>query len=570
MDRPSPSPGRAALRWAAIALVVIGVPALTSGIAAQRTLRSLAAETAPDAARQSLQVARVAALLVESAIHQAESAASAFAHQVKAEFAADAQREDTTRRADLGRPGSGDGVEAALVTTRPAPTAPVRVVPSRNGANVIVRVRTPIASEDGPAIVATARLTIPTPEDVAGPAAIGLFDRRGGDITPLTRGQDAAAAGRWLFGRAQTGSAASGTLQRPAEAGVEAAALAWAEIGETSLVAFAAVPPPPVEPSVLPGVAALLGGAVGLLSTLLLRRMEHERLLEGQLARSRREHDAAIRTLAERQSLETLGRLTANVAHDMGNIMQAVEFYLRSMPAALSDREATIRLIERARQAARRGAVGARDLLALARGSARRPLPTDIAPLLTELADVMQELLGPRFAVRLELQPTLPAALADPGDLEAMLINLATNSRDAMAVAGTGTLTISAALVGSPEDVEFSSDVPGGEWVRIEIADTGVGMDPETLARATEPFFTTKARGRGTGLGLALAREFAERSGGMLRLASLPGSGTRASLFLHPASEARSAVGTDSTTGEPGPGSATDQGPRIEGTNAPG
>ncbi|MBR0679046.1 hypothetical protein GXW74_00980 [Roseomonas eburnea] len=384
------------------------------------------------------------------------------------------------------------------------------------------------------------------------PSAIGLTGSRPAEVLPLS-GTPAGAP--WPFGEVPAGQAPSGRTVVAATVGGLATALAWRPVGTTRFTALAAVPVPVVAGgSLLPWLVALLGGVLGALVALVLRGAAERRYLDAALARARRDHDAAIRTLAERQGLETLGRLTAGVAHEVGNVMQAVEFYLRAMPDSLSDKATLARLIERARAAARRGATGARGLLALARGSARQPVPIDVVPLLTEIADVMQELIGETFTVRLDLPPCLPPVLADSSDLEAMLINLATNSRDAMAQAGSGVLSISAALVGSPDASNVANDLPGGEWIRIDITDTGVGMDAETLARAMEPFFTTKPRGRGTGLGLALAREFAERSGGILRIESAVGSGTRASLFLHPASDGKVPPDADSpaTPAEPG------------------
>lgn len=348
------------------------------------------------------------------------------------------------------------------------------------------------------------------------------------------------AAERQLFALPRTALAAPGGLAAPADDAGATTLVAWSPVPGTDLVAVAAVSVAPVaRHSAIPApviLAAILGGTLGILAANLARLQGERRDLAANLARARRDHDAAIRALAERQDLETLGRLTAGVAHDMGNVMQVVETYLRAIPAAAGDPAEMARLLDRARGAARRGANGARDLLALAHGSSRRPRPVDVLSLLGELADVMQELLGENFTVRLELPGALPPALADPGDLEAMLVNLATNSRDAMAAAGSGVLTISAALIGTPGAAEPDGTPPGGEWIRIDVVDTGIGMDAETLANAMEPFFTTKPRGRGTGLGLALAREFAERSGGMLRIESTPGVGTRASLLLHPVS----------------------------------
>jgi len=348
------------------------------------------------------------------------------------------------------------------------------------------------------------------------------------------------AAERHLMALPRSALSAPGVLAIPTDGAGTAVRVAWTPIAGTELTAVAALSvAPDAASSAFPAsvlLVALLGGVLGILAMEFARLHDDRQNLATTLGRARRDHDAAIRALAKRQDLETLGRFTAGVAHDMGNVMQVVETYLRAIPGAAGDPREMARLLDRARGAARRGANGARDLLAIARSSSRRPRPVDVPSLLAELADVMQELLGETYTVRLDVPASLPAALADPGDLEAMLVNLATNSRDAMAAAGSGTLTISAALIGSPDATEPDDASSGGEWIRIDIVDNGIGMDAETLANAMEPFFTTKPRGRGTGLGLALAREFAERSGGMLEIESAPGVGTRASLLLRPAS----------------------------------
>lgn len=447
----------------------------------------------------------------------------------------------------------------------------VRLGGSSGGTPVLVfeRWRSGAASGAPAARVATIRMPIPV---LAGARpATGLVDtatRRGvmlgGPPAPPRIDQAILAA-------IAAGPPSRSHVALPSADGEETSLAAWTAVPGTGFVTFAAVPvvPGAGQSAVLWFLASLLAGAAALVFLLLYGNRERRRLSD-DLARARQDHEAAIRALSERQNLETLGRLTAGVAHDMGNVMQTVEFYLRSIPDSLDDREATLRLIERARSAARRGAVGARDLLALARGSARPPEAIDLRPLLTELGEVMQELLGERFTVRLNLPLALPRVLAEPGDLEAMLINLATNARDAMAEAGHGVLGISVALIGSPDAPVGPNDVTGGEWVRIDITDTGIGMPPEVLERAMEPFFTTKPRGRGTGLGLALAREFAERSGGMLHIESTPGSGTRTSIFLHPASEAGPGTATDASLSA-GDGGAGLAGPEAAGDiHAPG
>jgi signal transduction histidine kinase len=147
---------------------------------------------------------------------------------------------------------------------------------------------------------------------------------------------------------------------------------------------------------------------------------------------------------------------------------------------------------------------------------------------------------APGLRVRVEAEPDLPPVLADRGELETVLVNLAANARDAMP--GGGTLTLAAAAVTVSEGVAapHPAGLRPGRYVRLSAADTGAGMDAETLARAAEPFFTTKPEGEGTGLGLAMAREFAERAGGGFAVASEPGLGTTVTLWLPVAGAAAS------------------------------
>lgn len=511
-----PLPGWLIVLLAAGAGALIAV-AVVSGYATEQRAafaRAIALDEADDAVAAGVQ-------LLAGSIAQARAVAAGLA-------------------APPGEGGAGfvlGAIELRILPPGDGPLPEARILPGAPGGTgdrlIVVE---PVAGSQPPRF-ASVTLPLPVGAIQARPAAIGVVGSPAAEVLPLA---GLGPGGRWTFGLPPPNGTEAGRIVRPGRGEGLGTALAWRQVSTTRLTVLAAVPVPRLGGGgLLPWLAGLLGAGVGALVAALARSLAERRRLDEALTRAQREHDAAIRTLADRHGLETLGRLTAGVAHEIGNVMQAVEFYLRAMPGSLEDRAALQHLIERARGAARRGAAGARDLLALARGSARRPEPVDIAPLLTEIADVMQELLGDRFAVRLELPGELPQVLADAEDLEAMLINLATNSRDAMAPAGSGVLSLSATLVGSPDAPGAPAGLPGGEWVRIEIADTGVGMDAETLARAMEPFFTTKPRGRGTGLGLALAREFAERSGGMLQIESTPGAGTRARLFLHPASEGK-------------------------------
>jgi CheY-like chemotaxis protein len=158
-------------------------------------------------------------------------------------------------------------------------------------------------------------------------------------------------------------------------------------------------------------------------------------------------------------------------------------------------------------------------------------MPIDVAELLHELGEILSHTLGAAVDVRLRLQAGLAPLLADRGQLEAVLVNLATNARDAMPDGGELTLSADHETVAAGAGPVPVGLAPG-RYIRLTVADAGVGMDAATLARAREPFFTTKQSGAGTGLGLAMAQAFAEQSGGALVIESQPGIGTTVTLWL--------------------------------------
>ncbi|MBL6457332.1 response regulator [Belnapia sp. T6] len=266
-----------------------------------------------------------------------------------------------------------------------------------------------------------------------------------------------------------------------------------------------------------------------------------ERTRELRAANDRLQREIEERRLTEAalfqaQKMQAVGQLAGGIAHDFNNVLQAVLGGIGLIRRRAGNAEAIQRLSGMVEEAARRGESITRRLLAFSRREELRATVLDVGALLTGLREVLAATLGGRIRVRADVPPDLPPLLADRGQLETVLVNLATNARDAMP--GGGTLTLCA------EAVRIEAEARGlkpGDYLLLRIADTGEGMSPDVLARAAEPFFTTKPLGQGTGLGLAMAQGFAQGSGGAMAIESRPGEGTVISLWL-PAAQAEEAA----------------------------
>jgi signal transduction histidine kinase/CheY-like chemotaxis protein len=228
--------------------------------------------------------------------------------------------------------------------------------------------------------------------------------------------------------------------------------------------------------------------------------------------------------LNQAQKIEALGQLTGGVAHDFNNMLQVISGGLQIL-GGQADRARRERVVGAMKQAVERGAGLCRQLLAFSRRQSLRPEAVD----LRQLVGGMRELLDRSLRGDVKIQPEFAQDLwpveVDPGELELVILNLAMNARDALPKGGS--IKISACNVPSPADHELT-----GDFVRLDIADSGTGMQPDVLAHAFEPFFTTKEVGKGSGLGLAQTHGFARSSGGVVRIDSTPGRGTTVSLFL--------------------------------------
>jgi CheY-like chemotaxis protein len=226
--------------------------------------------------------------------------------------------------------------------------------------------------------------------------------------------------------------------------------------------------------------------------------------------------------------MEAMGQLTGGVAHDFNNLLTPIIASLDMLLRRGVGTERERRLIDGALQSAERAKMLVQRLLAFARRQPLQPGPVDMKQLVGGMADLIASTLGPRIDVRVELPDDLPPALADANQLEMALLNLAVNARDAMLDAGV--LTISAAR----ESVRgrHPAKLRPGHYIRLSVRDTGVGMDEATLARAVEPFFSTKGIGKGTGLGLSMVHGLAEQLNGGMTITSSPGQGTTVDLWL--------------------------------------
>ncbi|WP_426440973.1 response regulator [Bradyrhizobium genosp. P] len=241
---------------------------------------------------------------------------------------------------------------------------------------------------------------------------------------------------------------------------------------------------------------------------------------------------AAEERLRHTAKMEAVGLLTAGIAHDFNNLLTVVLGNLESAQRRFKIADpALLSALENATRGARQAAKLTEKLLAFARRKPLEPQVLDVNVLVSGMSDLLQRTLGEQIVVRTRLIKDPWSVEIDPTELEAAIINLAVNARDAMPSGGQ--------LVIETDNAEIEAvsamtdiDVVAGSYVLITVTDTGTGMTPDVLQQVFEPFFTTKTGGRGTGLGLSQVYGFVKQSGGHVRLYSEPGIGTSAKLYL--------------------------------------
>ena len=278
--------------------------------------------------------------------------------------------------------------------------------------------------------------------------------------------------------------------------------------------------------------------------------------LSALLATSLQRTQAEAR-LSHAQRLEAVGQLTGGIAHDFNNLLTIIQGNLQVLEdhRALAADAGAQQMLAAATRASRRGAELTGKLLAFSRRQMLSPSRVDIGTLLHSLADMLRRTVDQRIRIEVDTPPSCPPCLADAGQLESALLNIAINSRDAMPDGGLISFTCRPCTE-LPADV--AAELGGGAdsaagYVAIEIADTGEGMPEDVRERAFEPFFTTKESGRGTGLGLSTVYGFVRQSKGTIRLASAPGAGTTVTIILRRPPDDVAATGRESEHENPVP-----------------
>ena len=274
-------------------------------------------------------------------------------------------------------------------------------------------------------------------------------------------------------------------------------------------------------------------------------RVRSEQEKQELVARMERE-----RQREQASRLESVGQLAGGVAHDFNNLLGVILNYADFVAEELEEGSSAHTDVVEIRRAAERATELTRQLLIFSRRDTIKTEPIDLNHSVREMERLLRRTLGEHIELRVELAPALPQVMADAGQLEQVLVNLAVNARDAMPEGGH--LLIDTKQVSLDEKfVRDHPDASPGPHVRLTVTDTGCGMDADTAVRAFEPFFSTKRKGEGTGLGLATVYGIVKGAGGQITIESEPGNGTAIKVHLPVSDEAAPEERADAFQGAP-------------------
>lgn len=269
--------------------------------------------------------------------------------------------------------------------------------------------------------------------------------------------------------------------------------------------------------------------------------------LESRVNEEVEKRSKAEEALRQSQKMEAIGKLTGGVAHDFNNLLQVVSGNLQLLSKDVAGNERAETRVANALDGIGRGAKLANQLLAFGRRQPLEPKVVNIGRLVTGMGDMLRRTIGDGVEVETMVAGGLWNTLADPGQLENALLNLAINSRDAMNGAGKLTIEVGNAFLDDAYAAEHA-EVEAGQYVVLAVTDTGTGIEPELLQQVFEPFFSTKPQGKGTGLGLSMVYGFVKQSGGHIKIYSEPGHGTTVKLYLPRINQSEDTIAPAATT----------------------
>jgi signal transduction histidine kinase/CheY-like chemotaxis protein len=321
-----------------------------------------------------------------------------------------------------------------------------------------------------------------------------------------------------------------------------------------------------------PWMILLIGSMLTLLLTWLVivavRRRDEALGLVNDLKGKNSELDTALtrqaqaeQSLHQVQRMEAVGQLAGGIAHDFNNLLQVIISYSGFISEAIDADSEAQRDVAEVQKAAQRAAELTRQLLVFSRQDVARPTVLDLNAVVMKAERLLRHALGEDVHLRCEMAPAPAYVLADPGELDQMLMNLSINARDAMPRGGELAIVVDTVEIGAGAGVgvgvgaalgaaDGAADLAPGRYARIEVKDEGEGMTPEVAAKAFEPFFTTKETGRGTGLGLAMVFGIVTRLGGRVSISTAVGLGTTFTL-LFPFSAEVPDLSADAPEGQP-------------------
>jgi len=253
---------------------------------------------------------------------------------------------------------------------------------------------------------------------------------------------------------------------------------------------------------------------------------ERTRAVEAEMA----ERQKVEVMLQQAQRLEAIGQLTGGVAHDFNNLLTVILANIDLLQTRLRGADDARHLIAAMERAALRGAQLTGQLLAFSRRQQLLPVTLSVQRSILNIGDLVRRAVGEAVTVEISAGPGLWPSRLDPARFESAVLNLAVNARDAMPEGGRLAFELCNVTFAAAQATRL--DLAPGDYIRVNVTDTGTGMAPEVLRRAFEPFFTTKDVGKGTGLGLAQIYGFVKQSGGTATIESTPGEGTTVSLYL--------------------------------------